>query len=72
MRRTTVIHLSMLSNIYSHFRELNHEEKLTQILNPSTPEKIRTVMSFIRQSLELKYHLFYFILLMHTSNPFEF
>ena len=44
----------MLSNIYSHFRELNHEEKLTKILNPSTPEKIRTVMSFIRQSLELR------------------
>jgi hypothetical protein len=41
-------------NIYSNFLELNHEEKLTKILNPSTPEQIRTVMSFIRQSLELR------------------
>jgi hypothetical protein len=37
-------------NIYSNFLELNHEEKL----NPSTPEQIRTVTSFIRQSLELR------------------
>ena len=29
-------------------------EKLTKILNPSTPEQIRTVTSFIRQSLELR------------------
>ena len=35
-------------------RILNHEEKLTKILNPSTLEQIRTVMSFIRQSLELR------------------
>jgi len=41
-------------NIYSNFLELNHEEKLTKILNPSTPEQIRTVTSFIRQSLELR------------------
>jgi hypothetical protein len=39
-------------NMYSKFLELNHEEKLTKILNPSTPEQIRTVTSFIRQSLE--------------------
>jgi hypothetical protein len=39
-------------NMYSNFLELNHEEKLTRILNPSTPEQIRTVTSFIRQSLE--------------------
>ena len=26
--------------IYSNFLELNHEEKLTKILNPSTPEQI--------------------------------
>ena len=37
-------------NIYSNFLELNHEEKL----NPSTPEQIRTVTSFIRQSLVLR------------------
>ena len=41
-------------NIYSNFLELNHEEKLTKILNPSTPDQIRTVTSFIRQSLELR------------------
>ena len=41
-------------NIYSNFLELNHEEKLTKILNPSTPEQSRTVTSFIRQSLELR------------------
>ena len=35
-------------NIYSNFLELNHEEKLTKILNPSTNEQIRTVTSFIR------------------------
>jgi hypothetical protein len=29
-------------NIYSSFLELNHEEKLTKILNPSTPEQIGT------------------------------
>ena len=40
-------------NIYSNFLELNHEEKLGKIINPSTPEQIRTVTSFIRQSLEL-------------------
>ena len=41
-------------NLYSNFLELNHEEKLIKILNPSTPEQIRTVTSFIRQSLELR------------------
>ena len=41
-------------NIYSNFLELNHEKKLTKILNPSTPEQIRTVTSFIRESLELR------------------
>ena len=41
-------------NIYSNFLELNHKEKITKILNPSTPEQIRTVKSFIRQSLELR------------------
>jgi hypothetical protein len=41
-------------NIYSSFLELNHEEKLTKILNPSTPEQIGTVTFFIRQSLELR------------------
>ena len=35
-------------NIYSNFLELNHEEKLTIVLNPSTPEQIRAVTSFIR------------------------
>ena len=35
-------------NMYSNFLELNHDEKLTKI-----PEQIRTVTSFIRQSLEL-------------------
>ena len=30
-------------NIYSNFLQLNHEEKLTKILNPSTLEQIRTV-----------------------------
>ena len=40
--------------IYSNFLELNHEEKLTKILNQSTPAQIRTVTSFIRQSLELR------------------
>jgi hypothetical protein len=33
--------------IYSNFLELNHEEKLTNKLNPSIPEQIRTVTSFI-------------------------
>jgi hypothetical protein len=41
-------------NICSNFLELNHEEKLTKILNPSAPEQIRTVTSYIRQSLELR------------------
>ena len=41
-------------NIYSNFLELKREEKLTQIHKPSTPEQIRTVTSFIRQSLELR------------------
>jgi hypothetical protein len=41
-------------NIYSNFLEINHEEKLTKIPNPSTPEQIRTATSFIRQSLELR------------------
>jgi hypothetical protein len=40
--------------IYWNFLELNHEEKLTKILNPTTPEQIRPVTSFIRQSLELR------------------
>ena len=40
-------------NTYSNFLELNHDEKQTKILNPSTPEHIRTV-TFIRQSLELR------------------
>jgi hypothetical protein len=44
-------------NIHSNFLELNHEEKLTKTLNPSTPEQIRTVTSFIRQSLELRVRL---------------
>ena len=43
-----------IQNIYSNFLELNHEEKLTKIFNPSTPEQIRTVTFFIRQSLELR------------------
>jgi hypothetical protein len=30
-------------NIFSNFLELNHKEKITKILNPSTPEQIRTV-----------------------------
>jgi hypothetical protein len=38
-------------NKNSNFLELNQEEKITKILNPSTPEQIRTVTSFIRQSL---------------------
>ena len=46
--------IEYFQNIYSNFLELNHEEKLTKILNPSTPEQIRTVTSFIRQSLELR------------------
>ena len=41
-------------NIYSSFLELSHEEKLTKILNSWTPEQMRTVTSFIRQSLELR------------------
>ena len=41
-------------NTYLNFLELNHDEKQTKILNPSTPEQIRTVTSFIRQSLELR------------------
>ena len=41
-------------NIYSNFLELNHEEKLTKIFNQSTSDQIRTVVSFIRQSLELR------------------
>jgi hypothetical protein len=45
---------TLFQNIYSNFLELNHEEKLTKILNPSTPEQIRTVTFFIRQSLELR------------------
>jgi hypothetical protein len=43
-----------IQNIYSNFLELNQVEKITKILNPSTPEQIRTVTSFIRQSLELR------------------
>ena len=39
-------------NIYSNFLELNHEKKLIKILKPSTTEQIRTVTSFIKQSLE--------------------
>jgi hypothetical protein len=49
--------IETFQNIYSNFIELNHEEKLTKILNPSTAEQIRTVTkctSFIRQSLELR------------------
>jgi hypothetical protein len=41
-------------NIFSNFLELNHEEKLTKILDSSTPEQIRTFTSFIRQSFELR------------------
>ena len=33
--------------VYSNFLELNHEEKLTKILNPSTPEQIRTVTTLL-------------------------
>ena len=46
--------IEYFQDIYSNFLELNHEEKLTKILNPSVPEQIRTVTSFIRQSLELR------------------
>ena len=53
-REIPIIETFYIQNIYSNFRELNHEEKLTKILNPSTPEQIRTVTSFIRQSLELR------------------
>jgi hypothetical protein len=48
------IYYQYFQNIYSNFLELNHEEKLGKIINPSTPEQIRTVTSFIRQSLELR------------------
>jgi pyruvate-formate lyase len=56
-RNTNYRNISKFQNIYSNFIELNHEEKLTKILNPSTAEQIRTVTkctSFIRQSLELR------------------
>jgi hypothetical protein len=54
-RNTNYRNISKFQNIYSNFIELNHEEKLTKILNPSTAEQIRTVTkctSFIRQSLQ--------------------
>ena len=40
--------------IYPNFQSLNSTEKLSKILNPSTPDQIRTVASFIEQSLELR------------------
>ena len=39
--------IEIFQNIYSNFIELNHEEKLTKLLNPSTPEQIRPVTSFM-------------------------
>jgi len=54
-------------NIYSNFLELNHEQKLTRILNPSTPEQIRTVTSFIRQSLEQRGRLITVIIAVHVN-----
>ena len=40
--------------LYPNFSSLNSTEKLSKILNPSTPDQIRTVASFIEQSLELR------------------
>ncbi len=42
------------SDIYPNFTELNSTEKLIKILNPSTPEEIGTIASFIERSLELR------------------
>jgi hypothetical protein len=47
--------IPLIETFYTNtFKIYIHEEKLTKILNPSTPEQIRTVTSFIKQSLELR------------------
>ena len=43
-----------MTDFYPNFTDLNNEEKLIKILNPSTPMQIMTVASFIKQSLELR------------------
>ena len=43
-----------MTDFFPNFTDLNNEEKLIKILNPSTPMQIRTVASFIKQSLELR------------------
>ena len=43
-----------MTDFFPNFIDLNNEEKLIKILNPSTPMQIRTVASFIKQSLELR------------------
>ena len=36
------------------FEELTEKEKLIKLLNPSTPDEIKAVASFIEKSLELR------------------
>ena len=43
-----------LVNLDKNFENLNFFEKLEKILNPSTPKDIDIVVSFIKQSLELR------------------
>ncbi len=42
------------SDINSNFTDLNNTEKLLKILNPSTPEDLGTIVSFIERSLEFR------------------
>ena len=46
--------LQSMEDFHTNFGELNIKEKLIKILNPSTPGQIKTVASFIKQSLELR------------------
>ena len=46
--------IEQFNNFYSYFKDIDDNEKLILFLNPSTPDQIKTVVSFIEKSLELR------------------
>ena len=49
-----VAFLEHFASQVENFKQLKQHEKLCNILNPSTPKDIDIVVSFIKQSLELR------------------
>ena len=51
------LRIQLINHYYSidkSFHDYSDTDKLKNILNPSTPADIKTVISFIKQSLELR------------------